>query len=302
MKRKLVKQGTSTMMVSLPSKWIKSNGLDKGSEVDIEEKENQIVISGKPTGTKKELKISVKGFSQTAIRSMITNAYRLSYGKVDIEFGTAQEFNIITETLRKSLIGFEIVSRTDKECTIENITEPGQEHSGNVFLKLLYNIDELIDAVKKMMKGSAEIQYIKEIEENIQRYDNFCRRTAHNAKNPVLLTAYYKEIVQAQREIYMIAIYLEKKKIRLSSQTMNQYESLAKYFGNIKDAYMKNDLSLAEKAHKMEKELIYDKGYTLLRTKKGEESIIIFRILTATRMFYLSLSPFIGLLLDNPVY
>ena len=33
MKRKLVKQGAGTMMISLPTKWIKENNLDKGDEV-----------------------------------------------------------------------------------------------------------------------------------------------------------------------------------------------------------------------------------------------------------------------------
>ena len=45
MKRKLVRQGSSTLMISLPSKWVKSNNLDKGSEIDIDEKENVLEIS-----------------------------------------------------------------------------------------------------------------------------------------------------------------------------------------------------------------------------------------------------------------
>ena len=44
MKRKLVQQGAATMMVSLPSKWIKKFGLKKGDEIDLEEKGSIINI------------------------------------------------------------------------------------------------------------------------------------------------------------------------------------------------------------------------------------------------------------------
>ena len=43
MKRKLVKQGPATLMVSLPVKWLQSQNLNKGDEVDIEVKDNKIV-------------------------------------------------------------------------------------------------------------------------------------------------------------------------------------------------------------------------------------------------------------------
>ena len=36
MKRKVVKQGKSTLMISLPSKWVKDNNINRGDEIDLQ--------------------------------------------------------------------------------------------------------------------------------------------------------------------------------------------------------------------------------------------------------------------------
>ena len=45
MKRKLVKQGTTTLMISLPSKWLKNNALNKGDEIEISDDQNGLIIT-----------------------------------------------------------------------------------------------------------------------------------------------------------------------------------------------------------------------------------------------------------------
>lgn len=299
MKRKLIRQGSTTLMLSLPSKWIKTNNLSKGDEVDIEEKNNALELTTKKKIIKKEYQIAIKGFSPTTIRSILTNAYRLSYDKIIAEYATEEEFQTITNILKDRLIGFEIVGKTDKYCIIENITEPSDEHADQVFLRLLHNIKELLETTKRCMQGSKEYSYIKEIEDNISRYDNFCRRIAMNGTHPVLEVALYKELTQAQREIYLIANYLEKTKVKIGPETVKLYDSIIVLFEKIRDVYLKKDISLIEEIHAFEKTAIYKDGYALLKKTRGEENIIVFRMLTSLRMFYLSASPLIGLLLPN---
>jgi phosphate uptake regulator len=44
--RKIQLTGGSTYIVSLPSKWVKSNNLQQSSEVKIEESQNKLVLYG----------------------------------------------------------------------------------------------------------------------------------------------------------------------------------------------------------------------------------------------------------------
>ena len=45
MRRKLVKQGNATLMISLPSKWAKENKLDKGDEIILNEYGRDLIVS-----------------------------------------------------------------------------------------------------------------------------------------------------------------------------------------------------------------------------------------------------------------
>ena len=62
MKRKLVKQGAATMMISLPSKWIKENGLDKGDEIELIEQGGELLIKSRESQEHNNLKINLSGF------------------------------------------------------------------------------------------------------------------------------------------------------------------------------------------------------------------------------------------------
>src|SRR3989344_1107667 len=106
MKRKLVQQGTSTLMVSLPSKWIKQNNLTKGSEVDVDEKGSELIISPDEKNNKIMGEISLIGDTESLIRTIITNAYRSGNDKIKITFENNDQFRILENTIKTRLIGF----------------------------------------------------------------------------------------------------------------------------------------------------------------------------------------------------
>ncbi|MBU1201057.1 MAG: AbrB/MazE/SpoVT family DNA-binding domain-containing protein [Nanoarchaeota archaeon] len=302
MKRKLVKQGATTLMVSLPAKWAKNNNLDKGDEVEIEEIEETLVIKSQKKEVKKETNIKITTGTETTIRTIITNTYRLGYSKVNVEFQNEEEFKTLSNTIRSKLLGFEIISKEKNKCVIENITEPSAEHAENIFLKILYNISQLLEKTEQLFKREDAFEDIKDIEVKIYQYDNFVRRIKYlenNQKTP-MFWLFQTELIHAQRDIYFIAKYLhDNKDVNVSKETIEYFKELCKLFEMLKEGYFKRDIAMLEKIHDVEKELVYKKGYDLLSTKKGKEQIIIYRITSSIRGFYLASSPLIGLLLDK---
>jgi len=302
MRRKLVKQGTTTMMISLPSKWVKSNNLDKGSEVEIDTENNNIVISTGLKENKKTLQLKLEASEETVIRTLLTNAYRMDYSKIHLQFQTEEQFKKISRTIKEYLLGFEIVSRTKDSCIIENITEPSTEQTESIFIKLLFNVNELIDNTEKLLEGEKNIEYISEIESNILRYDNFCRRIAtkqnSNEEPTQLLWTFYTELVHGQREIFMLARYVsEQKNLKVAKDVKEYFKELKQVYLLLKEGYMKKDIKKLDEIHILEKTLIYQKGYNLLAKKIGKENILVYRMLSSARYFYLASSPMIGLLL-----
>jgi len=300
MKRKLVKQGAATMMVSLPATWIKQNNLGKGSLVSIEPVDKNLLISPKALkDIKSETTIELKGLTESLIRTLITNTYRSGYDKINVNYENHKQFKILNNAIKTRLIGFEITLQQRNFCVVENITEPSDEQFDTIVNKIFYNIHELFEDTKqRFYNKDINLENIEEIEERIQKYDNFCRRVISKSKlvikKPEFLWTFLTLLVHAQREIYHLNKLLP---IKISSKTFSFFEETQKLFENVRSAYIKKDSSLLAQIHEKEKQLIYDTGYNLLKQKTGKEEIVIYHIMISVKEFYLASSPLAGLLL-----
>ena len=288
MKRKLVRQGSSTMMISLPSKWIKANKLDKGSEVDLEEENNRLVI-GTETKGKLETSINLPSLAESLIRVLIVNSYREGYDKIIVHLSDEKQFKILQEIIKTKLIGFDIIKKEKSSCTVENVTEPSINQFDNILGKLFDNILELIEITKQKLESKKPEENFEETEDRIQKYDNFCRRVINkqnsNKKSEFLI--FLTQINHAQREVY----HLNKMSTGKHEKIAGLLNETKELFNLITKSYKEKNPEILAKIHELEKEILYKKGYLALEKSKGKESIIIYHILSSIRNLYLSSSP-----------
>jgi len=295
MKRKLVKQGAATMMISLPSKWIQANELKKGDEIDIEETGNDLHISLDEKQKKLETSLKLISLTETSIRTLITNTYRAGYDKINIEFENNEQFKILKKVIETRLIGFEITKKQSKSCIVENITEPSSDQFDNILNKMFMNIEELFEITKKRLQGE-KTEDFEDIANIIQKYDNFCRRVIIKRKltenRSEMFWSFLSLIIHGQRELY----YLNKsiKKIKASKEQQELLEGAYEIFKILEKTYKEKNISLLNKIHEMQKQLIYKKGYSLLNKPN---SIITYHLMASIREFYQANSPLSGLLM-----
>ncbi|MCD4666655.1 hypothetical protein K8R47_02490 [archaeon] len=292
MKRKLVQQGTSTLMTSLPSKWIKYNNLKKGDEISLEIKDNSLAINSDIKQIKKETTININSSIESSIRTIITNYYRFGYDKLKINFNSENQFKIIKNTVKNNLIGFEIIKKSQNSCEIENITEPSKNQFDNIFLKVLFNIEELFKIIGDLLNNKKPYEDVEEIEKNIYQFDNFCRRVI-SKENPTRIM-FHNELIHAQRDLYFLIKYLQNNKIKSEKEFINLLNNCKEIYLLLKEAYLKKEIKNIEKIHELEKQFIYKKGYDSL--KKSKNNIIIYHLLSSIRNFYLASSPLVGIL------
>ena len=285
-------------MVSLPSKWIHSNNLDKGKEINLEVIDNNILISPSQIETKKEAIIQLKGLTESLIRTLITNTYRRGFDKIKVNFESEKQFKILNSTIKTRLIGFEVIKKEQSSCIIENITEPSPEQFENILRKIFYSIHDLFETTEKRFQQQSSLEEIEEIEERIQKYDNFLRRVLSKnikSKNSELLWNFLSLLIHAQRELYLLNRILGRKHPSKGFlELLKNAKSLAIL---IQKAYTEKNPSILEDIHNQEKELIYKKAYELLKSIRGEESILTYHLTSSIRQFYLSSSPLSGLIL-----
>ncbi len=62
MKRKIIQIANSTQLVSLPRKWCLSNNVKKGDEIDVKEKDNNIVVSTNAEPKPQSIEIKFKDY------------------------------------------------------------------------------------------------------------------------------------------------------------------------------------------------------------------------------------------------
>lgn len=298
MKRKLVKQGAATMMVSLPAKWIQKNGLDKGNSVEVDEKNNSIYITLEPDKAKRHATINLTSLTESSIRTAVTNAYRLGYDAITVHYSSLETLKIIQNVVKTRLIGFEIIKHDDKSCTIENITEPSKEHFENIFSKVWLNITDLFSLAESALKGKKNSDF-NEIEERIQQFDNFCLRVVIKTR-PMeyseLEWAFHTHLIHAQRELFLMLRYLTKKggAHQHAADLLHECKHL---FDLLQEGYHKRDIKHLERIHEKEKTLIYKEGYSSLA--KAKDAVLVYHVMAAARNFYLASSPLIGLLISS---
>ena len=297
MKRSLVKQGPSTLMISLPSSWIKKFNLEKGDNIELEEIDNNLVISKDEIRTKKETKINLSNYTESSIRTLIINAYRSGYDLVTINFQDEKQFQIINNTINNYLIGFEIIKKEKNKCIIENITEPSENQFEILFRKILYNISSLINTTESRLRNKEEDYTINVLK--IHQYDNFCRRVLSKRNlylNSTLFWSFLTLLVHAQRELYHLNKYLDNNKVNFTN--FDFILKLKEIFQLLEESYIKKDIKNLEKIHELEKKIIYKDFYQLIQKNK-KENIILYHLASSIRNFYLCTSPLLGILLAN---
>jgi len=304
MKRRLVKQGAATLMVSLPSEWAKKLSLEKGDEVNVEEQDHELIVSKSEIKSKRQTKINLSNHTESSIRTAIVNAYRSGYDVVEVNFQDEKKYAIIVNTLKNHLLGYEITKKEKDHCLIENITEPSEEKFELLAKKMLYNISLLMENTEERLRGKSEFKDYEALVLTIHQYDNFCLRIL-SKKNLFgvqtnLFWSYLNLLVHGQRELYHLNRFLDKNpKIKFSSFSF--YEELKKSFELLKEGYLHQDLKKLEQLHELEKKSIYTELYSLLDKKSGKENIILFHLGFALKNFYLASSPLIGLYVSSKV-
>jgi len=184
MRRKLVKQGPSTLTLSIPKDWIDRFNLKNGDEVDLEEVETKLIISSsKKSGVIRTLDYDFKDISEHLVRAIILGIYKSGLKDVKIININSKQLIKIQEMVRNSP-GLEIIDSTKNSLRIIDIGTAEKDtltkSENQIYWKIINVIDKIIEN-----KSSKEEIYSFDMEINrlsffIER--NLASRFSANAK------------------------------------------------------------------------------------------------------------------------
>jgi|GEM_PF-4072089 len=166
MKRKLIKQGGGGYTIYLPKKWVDAKGLVSKSEINIEEKEDKLVLSTDST-IKKSCSINVGENHKAFLEKTIIQAYRKGY--TEIELKTKSEINNVLKIV-KQLIGMKLISKSENNYLLEIYNTDEKYDAKKILIKAFQGAIMIFDELKKGLEPEQLILLQSEYESNCNYY------------------------------------------------------------------------------------------------------------------------------------
>ena len=176
MRRKLVEQGGTTMMVSLPSKWIKRFDLKKGDEIIIEEDGKMIHLSTDTINRSRAIQIDLRDMNDRVIKWIISGLHKFGFDEIEILYNQPDVLPVVDWLLKNLMIGFALIEQTSKRIVLKNITQD-TEAEFNATLRRAFLVtnalaESSIEAIRE--KEFDTLKSLISLEETNNQLTNFC--------------------------------------------------------------------------------------------------------------------------------
>jgi len=176
MKRKVIKQGAATLTMSLPASWIKHFGIKPGDELEVNELNNDLVISTKRIVPEAKIEVDISGLSDSLVWSHLNMLY--VRGTDEIKLIIDKEKIGLLQRIVDSLIGFAIVEQKGNECVIKSVSKVEKEQFENMFKRIFFILQSMasdsLEAFKKQDKKG--LVAVKETDYGVNKIVFYCMR------------------------------------------------------------------------------------------------------------------------------
>lgn len=245
MKRSIVKHGPATLTISLPAKWIRTNNLNPGDELELEEKGDRLLVScvkGEEFLTLKE-DISINYLTGTRY---INAAHRKGCDELTLNYQDPSYIKKIEQCLNDEVLGYEIVNQGKEFCTIKDI--PGTKFEEfetlleRIWIILVSISEEVIEALEK--KDSSMLDSIISSDKRINKFTNFCIRILNKRSHPKYrnIPIYYgflKELEELADYYKFLLNYQVKFNINVSKEFLTLLEEVNDYLKRFRKVFYK---------------------------------------------------------------
>jgi phosphate uptake regulator len=176
MKRRIVQHGSSSLTVTLPSKWVQQHNLKKGDEVDVLTSSDAVTISAKRQLTTERKVIDSRDFGRFT-RNNICHLYLLGYDELEIIYDDESTLTAIQAALPEC-IGYEIIDQKPKRVYIKSIAHTFEKDFDFLLRKSFQITSELAAQVHDAIKGNnhSALKEIRHLEQINNKFTMCCAR------------------------------------------------------------------------------------------------------------------------------
>ncbi len=141
MERRIMKQGPSTLVVSLPSKWTKKHNVKKGDAIHVQERGKELLMALEPKPSERRITLNVSGTLPMTHR--IAGAlYKAGFDEMKLLYSTSKEAEAILDTVRV-MTGHTVIKHENNVITIRRIARTDTESFPVLYRKCFYILQDM---------------------------------------------------------------------------------------------------------------------------------------------------------------
>lgn len=305
MKRKLIQMGGKTMVVSLPSNWVKKYGLKKGEEIELIEKGKKIIIDTEGGEVETKTQIDITDLPKAIVNKTLIGAYKMGFGEIRLvyqntkveDLKTKKEIsaNKLIEDIINKFIGVEIIEQEKNYTVIKQVSKISETEFDNVLRRIFFILNSMSQETLKVIKNKdVELQKtITQKHDTIEKLTNYCLRLlnkkGHLDYKKTSLFYYFIFELEEIADVYnFIAKESLEKRLKPSKEALKLFEHVNKSWDTFYKMFYKYDkekvISIIKDRRTLWGEInkIYKKASTSDLILLGRISVIVIKILNLT--------------------
>lgn len=303
MRRKLIGQGVGGVTVTLPINWVRDFSLNPGSEVDVLETNEGILVQAVHSKKEKSITLDLREYDRRMILNFLNQSYRLGYDSIHITYKNEEQYSTITEITKNTLLGFEIVENKNYHCTLQNIAEPDVDKFEVILRKIFLQIMEMAEKIiEDFRKNVLSKQSIEEYKLQIDKLTNYTRRTIIRTKyggnKSILLYSIISQLSLISHAYYYIYQYSIDKKKKLSSELLFCLIGITQMFRTYYEAFYAKDLKKLSQLSKLKDEFMAQ-NTTLLEKSTPSTAVFLSHMREIIRLTHMCMPFSLGYWLED---
>ena len=236
MRRKVIQLGKNSLLVSLPSKWVKQHGIKKGNEIFLEEKEGKLTLASTTAPEGNTASIDITSLN-LIIKRALGALYKKGYDEFTIHFNNQQELELAHEVIREEFIGFEVVQHGKKHLVVREISQPHAEQFDTILRRQFLVIKDFGQDTAEAL-ASKDHDWLKRLvlrDKDVNKLADFCRRLINKQQTNQTQTGLYTIVEQLEKisDRYRdICVHAAKTQLKSSKSLLNAFSEVNKYVNN----------------------------------------------------------------------
>lgn len=177
MQRKVVRHGPSTLIISLPTQWVKRFGVAPGSTVEVEDKGKSLMVSAGAGRRHYFITADVSGLAPRLVDRFLARSYQKGYDKMTLVHNSLELLEAIQKKVHE-LIGYEIIEQNETSCVLQSVSSNIELDFDNSLRKAFLTVKEMIEQCNQRYEEKAwdalANLHLKDLQVN--RFCYFCLR------------------------------------------------------------------------------------------------------------------------------